>query len=52
MVAAVKVEGISPSGQEVAAYVEAPRSYFRNNIGTRIYEEWLFDASYVKLQRS
>ena len=26
------------------------RSYFRNTIGTRIYEEWLFDASYVKLR--
>ncbi|TDH21486.1 SusC/RagA family TonB-linked outer membrane protein [Segetibacter sp. 3557_3] len=46
----VKVEGISSaSGQEVTAYVDA-RSYFRNTIGTRIYEEWLFDASYVKLR--
>lgn len=46
----VKVNGISSaSGQEVTAYVDA-RSYFRNTIGTRIYEEWLFDASYVKLR--
>ncbi|RYY46656.1 MAG: TonB-dependent receptor, partial [Chitinophagaceae bacterium] len=46
----VKVEGISnANGQEVTAYVDA-RSYFRNTIGTRIYEEWLFDASYIKLR--
>jgi outer membrane receptor protein involved in Fe transport len=46
----VKVEGVSAaSGQEVTAYVDA-RSYFRNTIGTRIYEEWLFDASYIKLR--
>jgi TonB-linked SusC/RagA family outer membrane protein len=46
----VKVTGVSSTGgQEVTAYVDA-RSYFRNTIGTRIYEEWLFDASYVKLR--
>jgi outer membrane receptor protein involved in Fe transport len=46
----VKVNGISSATkQEVTAYVDA-RSYFRNTIGTRIYEEWLFDASYVKLR--
>ncbi|RYF80600.1 MAG: hypothetical protein EON98_13295 [Chitinophagaceae bacterium] len=45
----VKVTGINPSGQEVTAYVDA-RSYFRNTIGTRIYEEWLYDASYIKLR--
>ena len=46
----VKVTGISgATGQEVTAYVDA-RSYFRNTIGTRIYEEWLFDASYIKLR--
>ena len=45
----VKVTGISPAGTEVTAYVDA-RSYFRNTIGTRIYEEWLFDASYIKLR--
>ena len=46
----VHVTGISNSTkQEVDAYVDA-RSYFRNTIGTRIYEEWLFDASYVKLR--
>lgn len=46
----VKVTGISAATkQEVTAYVDA-RSYFRNTIGTRIYEEWLFDASYIKLR--
>ncbi|HEX8314366.1 MAG TPA: SusC/RagA family TonB-linked outer membrane protein, partial [Flavisolibacter sp.] len=45
----VKVTGVNPSGQEVTAYVDA-RSYFRNTIGTRIYEEWLYDASYIKLR--
>ncbi|RYF85530.1 MAG: TonB-dependent receptor, partial [Chitinophagaceae bacterium] len=46
----VKVNGISSvTGQEVTAYVDA-RSYFRNTIGTRIYEEWLFDASFIKLR--
>jgi TonB-linked SusC/RagA family outer membrane protein len=46
----VKVTGISnTTKQEVTAYVDA-RSYFRNTIGTRIYEEWLFDASYIKLR--
>ncbi len=46
----VKVNGISTAtGQEVTAYVDA-RSYFRTTLGTRIYEEWLFDASYIKLR--
>ncbi|OKL40397.1 SusC/RagA family TonB-linked outer membrane protein [Pontibacter flavimaris] len=55
----VKVEGIyapgtiiddvDVSGQPVTAYVDA-KSYFRNNIGKNIYEEWLYDASYIKLR--
>lgn len=45
-----KITGISQAtGREVTAYVDA-RAYFRNNIGTRIYEEWLYDASYVRLR--
>ncbi|SDS08512.1 SusC/RagA family TonB-linked outer membrane protein [Christiangramia echinicola] len=45
----VLVSGISEStGEPVEAYVNA-RSYYRNVVGRRIYEEWLFDASYVKL---
>ena len=46
----VKVSGISAStGEPVTAYVDA-RSYYRNVVGRRIYEEWLYDASYVKLR--
>jgi TonB-linked SusC/RagA family outer membrane protein len=46
----VKVSGVSQSsGRDTTAYVDA-RSYFRNTIGTKIYEEWLFDASYIKLR--
>ncbi|RYY69244.1 MAG: SusC/RagA family TonB-linked outer membrane protein [Chitinophagaceae bacterium] len=46
----VRVDGISQaSGQEVTAYVPA-RDYFRTTLGTRIYEEWLYDASYIKLR--
>lgn len=46
----VRVDGISAAtGNEVTAYVDA-RAYFRNTLGTRIYEEWLFDASYIKLR--
>ena len=46
----VRVDGISDATkQEVTAYVDA-RAYFRNTLGTRIYEEWLFDASYIKLR--
>lgn len=45
----VKVTGISAStGEPVETYVDA-RSYYRNVVGRRIYEEWLFDASYIKL---
>lgn len=48
----VKVTGISEStGEEVTAYVDA-RSYYRNVVGRRIYEEWLFDASYIKLREA
>ena len=46
----VQVTGISAeTGEEVTAFVDA-RSYYRNVVGRRIYEEWLFDASYVKLR--
>jgi TonB-linked SusC/RagA family outer membrane protein len=46
----VKVNGISAATkQEVTAYVDA-RTYYRTNLGTHVYEEWLFDASYVKLR--
>jgi hypothetical protein len=46
----VKVTGISAaSKQEVTAYVNA-RTYYRNTLGNKIYEEWLFDASYVRMR--
>ncbi|MFZ6012033.1 MAG: SusC/RagA family TonB-linked outer membrane protein, partial [Bacteroidota bacterium] len=46
----IKVSGISNStGEEVTAFVDA-RTYFRSRLGTQIYEEWLYDASYVRLR--
>jgi TonB-linked SusC/RagA family outer membrane protein len=46
----VRVNGIVASTkQEVTAYVDA-RTYFRTTLGTHVYEEWLYDASYIKLR--
>lgn len=46
----VKVNGISATTkQEVTAYVDA-RTYYRTTLGTHVYEEWLYDASYIKLR--
>jgi len=46
----VRISGISAeTGAEVSDYVDA-RSYYRNVLGRRIYEEWLYDASYIKLR--
>jgi TonB-linked SusC/RagA family outer membrane protein len=46
----VRVVGVNANtGEPVDTYVNA-RSYYRNEIGRRVYEEWLFDASYVKLR--
>ncbi|HWJ91868.1 MAG TPA: hypothetical protein VNR87_12190, partial [Flavisolibacter sp.] len=46
----VKVTGVSAAtGQVVTAYVDA-RAYYRTRLGTQIYEEWLFDASYIKMR--
>ncbi|WP_131537773.1 SusC/RagA family TonB-linked outer membrane protein [Pedobacter nototheniae] len=46
----VKINGISQAtGQEVTAYVDA-RTYYRTNLGTRIYDEWIYSASYIKLR--
>lgn len=44
-----KIAGVDVSGQEFDGYVDA-RSYFRNSIGTKVYEEWLYNASYIKLR--
>lgn len=46
----VRVDGISAATkQPVTAYVDA-RAYYRTTLGTHVYEEWLYDASYVKLR--
>ncbi len=46
----VHVVGISASTkQPVDTYVDA-RAYFRTTLGTHVYEEWLYDASYIKLR--
>jgi TonB-linked SusC/RagA family outer membrane protein len=46
----VRVDGISQAtGLEVTAYVDA-QSYYNTVVGRRIYEEWLFAASYIKLR--
>ncbi|MEO6612490.1 MAG: SusC/RagA family TonB-linked outer membrane protein [Chitinophagaceae bacterium] len=44
------IYGISAtSHQPVDAYVDA-RAYYRTVLGTHVYEEWLYDASYIKLR--
>ncbi len=47
----ISVNGVMTdvSGQAFDGFVDA-RAYFRNKIGTQIYEEWLYDGSYVKLR--
>lgn len=46
----IKVTGVSAaSGEMVSAFVNA-RTYYRNTIGSKVYEEWLFDASYIKMR--
>jgi hypothetical protein len=44
------IYGISQAtGLPVNAYVDA-RAYYRTILGTHVYEEWLYDASYIKLR--
>jgi TonB-linked SusC/RagA family outer membrane protein len=46
----VHVVGISAATKQlVDTYVDA-RAYYRNVLGTHVYEEWLYDASYIKLR--
>ena len=48
----IKVNGISNgTGEEVSTFVDA-RTYFRSRLGTQIYEEWLYDASFVRLREA
>lgn len=46
----VKIEGISAStGEPVTAYVNA-QSLYNGILGDDIYEDWVIDASYIKLR--
>jgi TonB-linked SusC/RagA family outer membrane protein len=46
----VHVVGISAATKQVVdTYVDA-RAYYRTVLGTHVYEEWLYDASYIKLR--
>ncbi|WP_210463162.1 SusC/RagA family TonB-linked outer membrane protein [Rufibacter roseolus] len=45
----VKINGVDVSGQEFNGFVDA-RAYYRTTLGTHVYEEWIYDASYVKLR--
>ncbi|WP_241499060.1 SusC/RagA family TonB-linked outer membrane protein [Rufibacter ruber] len=44
----VKVNGADVGGQEVTLYVN-PQTYY-GTVARRIYDDWLYDASYVKLR--
>ncbi|MGV3508559.1 MAG: SusC/RagA family TonB-linked outer membrane protein [Sphingobacteriaceae bacterium] len=43
------INGVNVGGTEATNYVDA-RTYYRSNLGTHVYEEWLNDASYIKLR--
>ncbi len=46
----IKVTGISSStGNAVTAYVNA-RTYYRNTVGSKVYEAWLEDASFIRMR--
>lgn len=46
----VRIDGISAATkQPVTAYVSA-QTYYNTIVGRRVYEEWLYDASYIKLR--
>jgi TonB-linked SusC/RagA family outer membrane protein len=46
----VHIVGISAATKQmVDTYVDA-RAYYRTVLGTHVYEEWLYDASYIKLR--
>jgi hypothetical protein len=48
----VRISGISAAtGQPVTAYVAA-RSYYRNVLGSKIYDPWTEDASYIRLREA
>ncbi|WP_237717633.1 hypothetical protein [Pontibacter sp. BAB1700] len=43
------VGGVDVSGQPASNYVNA-QSYYNTVVGRRVYEEWVYDASYIKLR--
>jgi hypothetical protein len=46
----VKIEGISEAtGEEISTYVDA-KTYFKTRLGTHLYDEWLYDASFIRLR--
>lgn len=46
----VRIDGISDATKTpVTVYVDA-RAYYNNIVGRRVYEDWVFDASYIKLR--
>jgi TonB-linked SusC/RagA family outer membrane protein len=48
----VLVNGISAAtGAEVSTYVDG-KVYYRTTLGTHVYEEWAYDASYIKLREA
>jgi TonB-linked SusC/RagA family outer membrane protein len=48
----VKISGLSSvSGQPVTAYVAA-RAYYRNVLGSKIYDAWTEDASFIRLREA
>ncbi|HEV9035917.1 MAG TPA: TonB-dependent receptor, partial [Puia sp.] len=48
----VKISGLSSvTGQDVTAYVPA-RAYYRNVLGSKIYDPWTEDASYIRLREA
>lgn len=48
----IKVSGISSvTGQPVTAYVGA-RAYYRNVLGSKIYDPWTEDASFIRLREA
>ena len=44
----IRVDGIDPEGNEVTTYID-PSTYY-NTVARRIYEENIYDASYIKLR--
>lgn len=46
----VKVTGVKASTKELVTVFVDARAYYRTTLGTHVYEEWLYDADYIKLR--